>query len=530
MLSDENSAAQDQPISEISPEETGARGALPPFVLALDIGTSSVRAAIYDAHAREINGTATRMVRSFATTPDGGAESNAETLIAEVARVVDGTLGLASALAAGIQAVATTCFWHSLLGTTAAGEALTPVYGWADTRAAAETVELRRRFDERAAHTRTGCRFHPGYWPAKLLWLQREHGAVCRAVAQWMSFGEFLAWRLAGTGTGASISMASGTGLLDQRRCVWDDELLAGLGLSIAQLPHLTEMETGASVFTLAGGYAGRWPQLHGRPWFAAVGDGATNNIGVGCTTPDRMALMIGTSGAMRLLYEGAPPAEIHPGLWCYRADRRRVVVGGALSDGGGLYGWLRGALALSGVDAEATERALAALEPDAHGLTILPFWAGERSTGWNASARGAILGLTMHTRPLEIVRAALEAIAYRFALIAEALEPYAPGAEIYASGGALWASALWTQILADVLERPLRIRRVREASSRGAVLLALEALGTIKTLAELPTAPSGLVCEPNAAHYARYRAGLERQKKFYELLINDRGSDRPSV
>ena len=88
---------------------------------------------------------------------------------------------------------------------------------------------------------------------------------------------------------------------------------------------------------------------------------------------------MVGTSGAMRLLYEGEPPAQLPPELWCYRADRRRVLVGGALSDGGGLYGWMRETL-LAADTSESIESSLEVLEPDEHGLTVLPFWSGERS------------------------------------------------------------------------------------------------------------------------------------------------------
>src|SRR2546423_15256032 len=113
-----------------------------------------------------------------------------------------------------------------------------------------------------------------------------------------------------------------------------------------------------------------------------AIGDGAANNIGAGCATRERVALMIGTSGAMRVLGEDEPPPALPKVLWCYRADRRRIITGGALSDGGGLYGWMTDALAPGGHQAE-IERALSAIEPDAHGLTVLPFWAGERSTGW---------------------------------------------------------------------------------------------------------------------------------------------------
>jgi gluconokinase len=153
--------------------------------------------------------------------------------------------------------------------------------------------------------------------------------------------------------------------------------------------------------------------------------------------------------------------------------------------------------------------------------LTILPFWAGERSTGWSAAARGAITGLTMHTRAIEILRAAMEAVAYRFALIADALRPFfAPGgAQIVASGGALGASPLWAQMLADVMNRPITLSGVRESSSRGAALLALEATGRIKSIADAE-APLEQTYEPDMSRHARYRIGLERQQKIYEKLI----------
>jgi gluconokinase len=192
--------------------------------------------------------------------------------------------------------------------------------------------------------------------------------------------------------------------------------------------------------------------------------------------------------------------------------------MGGALSDGGGLFGWMKDALRLS-EDDEELEHALEEMEPDAHGLTLLPFWAGERSTGWHASAHGAILGLRAHTSPLEILCAAMEAIAYRFALIAESLDRLAPQASIVASGGALKSSRVWTQMIADVLGRTVTLSRAREASSRGAVLLALELAGKIKSITDAP-ALLGEAFEPDAARHARYRRGLERQQEFYERLV----------
>ena len=504
-----------------------AREAEPPFALALDVGTSSVRAAFYDARAREVSGTAARLARAFCTTADGGSEADAEESVRAVFGLIDRTLARApSEVSARAARLAVSCFWHSLVGLSREGRAVTPVYGWADTRAAAQARALGREFDEREAHARTGCRFHPSYWPAKLLWLRDERPRPWRESARWVSFGELLVERLCGAAR-ASVSMASGTGLFDQRALDWDAGLVSALGLRPEQLPRLARR---GETFPLDAESAARWPALGGARVLPAVADGAANNVGEGCLSRQRVALMVGTSGAMRVAYEGAPPARLDPALWCYRVDERRPLVGGALSDGGGLHAWMRETLALGpaadeaggGGRGEELEGAVAALAPDAHGLTVLPFWSGERSTGWHAEATGAIFGLRAHTRPAEIVRAAMEAVAYRFARVAAALEGHAQGAEVRASGGALRASPAWTRILADALGRPVRPSRVREASSRGAVLLALEATGAIQNVSGLE-APAAEAVEPDPARHAVYRRGAERQQQLYDLLIGDR-------
>jgi gluconokinase len=198
--------------------------------------------------------------------------------------------------------------------------------------------------------------------------------------------------------------------------------------------------------------------------------------------------------------------------------DRRRILLGGALSNGGNLYAWLAETLRL-GPPAE-TEQALAAMEADAHGLTVLPFLAGERSPGWVAGARAAIAGLRLTTTPLEMVRAGLETVAYRFALIHAILGEACPGAdEVVATGGALAKSPAWTQILADVLGVPLRPSAEPEGSSRGAALLALEALGVLPSLDAAP-ARFGPTVAPDAARHTRYRDGLARHRQLYDALI----------
>jgi gluconokinase len=188
-------------------------------------------------------------------------------------------------------------------------------------------------------------------------------------------------------------------------------------------------------------------------------------------------------------------------------------MVGGATSEGGNVYAWCRDVLRLP-ADDDALEAALARRSPDGHGLTVLPFLAGERAPGWRGHRRAVLAGLSLDTGPLDIVRAALEAVALRLALVYDLLAPHAAHDHgIVASGGAARSRA-WSRILADALGRPVTLSREPEATSRGAALLALEALGVLPDLA-VARAPLGDTVEPDPAAHARYRGALERQQRL---------------
>jgi gluconokinase len=487
-----------------------------PIVLALDIGTSGVRAALFDGRGDEIEGSHCALRNPWHSELGAGGDVNADALLQFVARAIDVAVTRAESFVSRIDYVAASCFWHSLVGVDDAGRAVMPLLGWADTRAADAVAELRSRFNESEVHPRTGARFHPSYWPAKLLWLRSNRGELFRKVTRWLSFSDYLFLQLFGDGT-TSVSMASATGLFDQRKFEWDRELLEAIGIASEQLPPIAS--SGHTFMLLREEYSLRWPPLDRAGWFPVIGDGAANNIGAGCVDSERAALMIGTSGALRVLLAGSPPASLPPELFCYRADRERVVIGGALSDGGGLHAWMKDALSLS-YDDDELETSLALMEPDAHGLTILPFWSGERATGWSASAHGAIIGLTASTKPIEILRAAMEAVCYRFALLARALDAIAANASVVASGNALLASRAWAQMIADVLGRPIELSRAREASCRGAALLALETIGRIDSI-ETAQLGSGEVFEPDLMRHEVYAQASERQQELYARLIS---------
>jgi gluconokinase len=500
---------------EPSPELVSVMaGSKLPAILGLDIGTSGVRAALFDEKGGEISHASVR-INSRTLTLGARGVVDADLLLEQVAQTLDALFAKLYKPTFRIELISISCFWHSLLGLDDADRPTTTVLGWSDTRAAAATQVLRTTLDEAKFHARTGCRFHPSYWPAKLLRLKTEEPETWTRTTRWLSFSEYLALKFFGE-TAISISMASGTGLLDQRTCEWDPELLRALDVPAETLPEIATPTQ--SLQKLNYEYAVRWPQLSEARLFPAIGDGAANNIGEGCVSANAVALMIGTSGAMRALIEDAPPAQLPSALWCYRADRTRIVIGGALSDGGSLYNLIRDSL-LYGEDAESIEDELARLQPDSHGLTVLPFWLGERSPGWNANARGGILGMSLTTRPIEILRAAMEAVAYRFALVASALDRFAPDANLIASGHALRSSPTWTQIVADVLGRPLVLSERTEASTRGAALLALEAAGRIESISYFPVS-AATTFEPDMLSHDRYQEGLKRQEQLYARMI----------
>ena len=479
------------------------------MVIALDLGTSSARATLYDLHGRAVPGRFHQVTYAPTLTHDGGVEHDPTVLLEAVATCLDAITR--ASRHDDIRAVGVTTFWHGLLGFDAARRPITPIFTWADSRSAPDAALLRGALDDATLHERTGCHLHSSYWPAKLRWLARERPADVARVAFWGSIGEHLELALFGE-TATSVSMASGTGLFDQETLRWDTEALAAAGVESDRLFPLADAGGRRG---LRAPWSGRWPALRSVPWFPAVGDGAASNVGSDCIDPSRIALNVGTSAAIRLVT--ADHGTAPPGLWRYRVDRRRALVGGATSEGGNVHAWCRDVLKLP--PADEVERDLAERAPDSHGLTLLPFLAGERAPGWRGDRRATIAGLSLSTTAVDIVHAAMEAVALRLMLIYSRLAPLAaPGHLLVASGGAVAHSRAWTRMLADGLGRPIHWSPESEATSRGAALLALEALGALPDLAAAP-APPEKSSHPTRRVTRAILAALERQQRLDERV-----------
>lgn len=496
---------------------------LAPRVLAVDMGSSSIRALLFDDVGRQLEGSETQLTHELITSPDGGSQADPLALLDLTLQCIDGAVRHAADHSIEIGAVGLTCFWHSLLGVDRNGDPTTPVLMWSDKRSGDDTGTLRRRIDPERLHQETGCRPHSSYWPAKLLWLQRTQPESWRSASRWLSFADFVAQRLQGQYV-TSFSMASGTGLFDTARLTWHGGAMDAAGVPISAMSTL--IDRGDPLPPLRREFAERWPALALVPWYPAIGDGAAANIGAGCVGSDRIAVTVGTSAAMRMIVEHGPPSAtrepIPERIWCYLLDRTHKVLGGALSNGGNVADWL--ARTMAGGEFDELTASAAMVAPDAHGLTMLPFLAGERSPSWNDAANGTLSGIRLSTTPGHIFRASLEATAYRIAAIYDDLRPLAAeGYEIHANGSAVLNSPLWLQIIADTLGyRVDAVDAHTEASAQGAAICALESLGVLEGLDSIANEKSRSFA-PDASAHERYAHARERQSALEDRLYGDR-------
>jgi gluconokinase len=479
-----------------------------PLVLAIDLGTSSTRTALFDVEARRQPATTAQQTYPLLTAADGTAELEPGALLGALRTCLAETLARRrmDPLLRGreIGAISVSCFWHSLVGTNAKGEAVTRVITWADSRCRDDAARLRRDRDEEKVHAKTGCMLRASFWPAKLAWLWRTDERLFHRVHQWMSPAEWLQLQLAGEAN-CAIGMATGTGLFDPSALAWEPSMLRLVKLAPEKLRPLSDEPT-----AVGGALGAQFPELRGVPWFPAIGDGAASNLGSGATRPGLAAINVGTSAALRVMRASAAGEAVSApmGLFCYRVDARRYLVGGAVSNAGNLRAWCMRELKLT--EGPEIETALAARPGPQHGLTVLPFWTAERAPLWNEDDLGAIHGLQQSTTALEILQAITEASYHRIARIHELLSAREKSAPKLIVSGGIQKSASSLLRLANVLGQSLYASDEPEASIRGAAVLALERLGF-----PVPEVKLAHPVKPQIKLAREYKEQRERQREL---------------
>ena len=483
-------------------------------VIAIDLGTSSVRASAHDASASVIPNCSVVVPLSFQYTKDGGAFGDPVEIARSVEACIDQILDLChyqklKVIAVGIDVIA-----GAYVGMDDNYQAATDLFTYAETRAFQQATVLRKQSISSFDIQKTGVPVHSAYFPSIYKWLKDSH-YLSKDPVLWTDIGGFLFNRWFGCPSYLSFSIASWMGLMDRSTGTINRELLEVLNLSPDTFPELKPYDQ--ALAGLSEGFAKRWPILEQVPFLLPVGDGAAATIGSGCTSDQRTALTIGTTGSIRMFVEGHN-VYVPEGLWSYRLSNNSLI-GGSLNDGGTLLSWAMSHLRIPS-DHQVLDQQLFGLMPNGHGLTSLPFLTGERSPGWAVNARATISGMRIDTTGIDIVQALIESMAFRFRLIHDILsQDVAIPSTIVASGGALENSKYLVKVMSDMLGLEVLVPESKQLTSRGTAVLALKYSGLWKSFDDvLPVI--GHRVEPDMQVNEIYLDSMSQHKALYEMLI----------
>ena len=497
-----------------------------PLLLGIDVGTSSVKAALVDpqgtVHAVGHAEYPLHHIRPawVEQDPEDWWRGTCQAVKAALAKVPQG--------AERVLGLAVSCQAPTLLALDRSGRPLRPAMIWMDRRAEAEIVRLAEQMGADKIYRVTGNRPDAFYVAARLLWLREHEPEILKQTWQFAQVNGYINYRLTGRLT-LDPAHAVLLQMRDYHKEEWSAALCDACDVKPSQFPEVVPAHCPQGEVTVQAAEA--TGLRAGTPVMAGTVDSASAALEVGVVEPGIAAEMTGTSTVVimpndRGLTEPALIAMPHalPGI--------HLLLGAMVASGGCLR-WFRDqfgqpemqAAAESKTDAfDLLTREAAKIEPGSGGLIFLPYMMGERSPLWHTNARGVFFGLTLATPKAALVRAILEGTA--FALRHNMEVAMRVGAEVreVRSVGGCSRSDLWNQIKADVLGRPLLLPQVSVGSPFGCAVLAGMGVGVYpdvrKSLLEMVQLTRRF--EPNPANQERYTRSYQVYRDIYEHLKVD--------
>ena len=445
---------------------------MPDYILAIDQGTTSSRAMIFDARLQPVSVAQQEFDQHFPQ--DGWVEHNAEDIWHSVLSVIRRALGDAGLTAADISAIGITNQRETtLLWDAATGEAVHPAIVWQDRRTAEFCDRLHAAGHEPLINERTGLLIDPYFSGTKLHWLlDNVAGARERAARGELRFGtidSFLLWRLTGGKVHRTdATNASRTLLFNIHTQQWDDQLLELLDIPASLLPEVLDNTADFGITD---------PSLFGAgiPIYAMAGDQQAALVGQACFNPGSVKSTYGT-GCFMVMNTGTTPVQSGHRLLttvAYRlAGETTYALEGSIFVAGAAIQWLRDGLKLIR-HADETE-ALAEQVGDQSGVYLVPAFTGLGAPYWDPLARGAILGLTRDTGIAEIVTAGLQSVCFQTRDLLEAMQADSamPMSTLRVDGGMV-VNNWMVQALANTLGVPVDRPRITETTALGVACLA---------------------------------------------------------
>lgn len=404
---------------------------------------------------------------------------------------------------------------HGLVMLDGEGAVLRPSILWNDQRTQAECDEIRDIVGSQRLIDVTGNTALTGFTAPKILWVKNNEPEVFERTEHILLPKDYVRFRLTG---GYAVDRAGGSGtiLFDLAERTWSSEVVDALGIPADWLPDTFE---GTDVTgTVCAEAAALTSIPEGTPVFGGGGDQAANAVGTGAVAPGVIAMSIGTSGVVfaatdtpAIEPEGRLHAFCHavPGMWHFM---------GVMLSAAGSFQWFRDQLA-SDVEFSALSEEAGSVDPASNGLLFLPYLSGERTPHPDPLARGAFVGLTVRHQRRHLARAVMEGVAFGLRDSAELIKTATDLGEVRVSGGGA-NSAVWLQIISDVMDLPVRVVGTPEGAAHGAALLAATGAGVFGSVKEAADAAVqvGEPIDPTGAS-ATYDEAYEIYRSLYPAL-----------
>ena len=441
------------------------------YILAIDQGTTSSRAILFDKDMRPVQSCQQEFPQYFPQS--GWVEHDAQEIWASVQAVVGGVMAQAGCTAKDIAAIGitnqreTTLVWDRNTGA--------PIHRaivWQDRRTSAFCDRLRAEGHEAEITQKTGLLLDPYFSATKLHWLLTHvEGAAERAARGELLFGtmdSYLIWKLTeGRAHVTDATNAARTMLYDIRQGCWDAQICALMQVPPAMLPDVRDCASEFGTTTVFGADI---------PILGVAGDQQAATIGQACFEPGMLKSTYGT-GCFALLNTGdtlVTSKNRMLGTIAYQlGGKPTYALEGSIFIAGAVVQWLRDGLGLISAAHETADMAAAA-DPT-QSLYLVPAFTGLGAPYWNADCRGAIFGLTRNSGPKEFAKAALQSVGYqtRDLLLAMQDDMGRPGEAVLRVDGGMTASDWTMQFLSDILGAPVDRPKVLETTALGAAWLA---------------------------------------------------------
>lgn len=483
------------------------------MILSIDIGTTKIKAAIFDCDSN--------LIPETKLTVDTPAKDNTNTLssldiLQATDSLVDDLLQKNKKWQFTIPTICMTYFATSIVGINKNGIPLTPLFTYADkTPLEFDSTNFFR--NQINIQNTTGCKIHSSYYPMKLLNLKENYKKIFPDINKFIDIGTFIYSQWFGSqDIPCTFSSASWTGMFNRYSNTWHQPLLKTLNIKPINLP--TPKPNNTKLTKLSEKYSSRWPSITNSTFFLPIPDGVTANIGTNCIGEHSVALSIGSTSAIRCL-TNLEIKKIPQALWVYVVDSQLKLIGGALNQGSNLITWIKNNLFKGEFDD--LNEFLKNTNPGNHNLFVLPYFSGERSPNWSTIEGGHIGNLQLSTTNFDIAQSILESLAIQYAIVTNSIEKIiGPNFNLIASGGGTNLTPQFFQLIADATGHEIYFPKETEASLKGNVMLVTSYLNRRKITNQFKISLQKKHYLPNLSNKLYYKKAISKHKRLYSSYL----------